>query len=317
MNPESTVVVHMTKVMPNSTVASTRIATFISEQLCCPLLDTTKKICNAKDAETVILVNGPSAFCEEGLLDSLAELVATAKTFVWCSNDYTVYPATQIRTVLDDNPDLRVLSWSATPEWPENFLARQTYMRILKDVRYINWNSLTYNPRPIPDSLQSGLLYWGAYRQRRAKEFERFFETSMFPVKVSCTRAGGKKFEELDSRIELIPPLTAETWPAMTTLYIQDDLSSKFYTSPANRFYEALSAGIPMYFQPESATTFERAGFSIDRWVVNGPRELAISIQKEVEAGPNHSGRVQRELWGHDFVGDLRIRLQELYKDLV
>jgi hypothetical protein len=58
-------------------------------------------------------------------------------------------------------------------------------------------------------------------------------------------------------------------------------MSHSEFHSPANRFYEMLSAGLPMVFQPECGSTMRKAGYNPEPWFVEKPRHVALAMAKK------------------------------------
>lgn len=306
-----TVVIHMTKCKPSSTVASTRIARFIADTLAVPLHDTVDTLCKLKPVRRVILVNGPSAFCEEGMLELLGEIVDNCEHFVWCMNDYTIYPPTQVRAVLPTVD--RVSNWSTVPSLEKGtYQTRKTYMRIAdtNNIKYINWNSLTYKPVPLPEEYRGGLFYYGAFRQYRQQDFNEYFAPeATYPIVISTTKQASVKFEDINPNITFIPPFVNNEMPPMASLYIEDKESHELYCSPANRFYECLAAGVPIFFDAKCVPTMETAGYDVSPWKVRDRKHLGAMI----ELNPREIAKIQRRDWGQrDYVGELTSRLKEL-----
>ena len=59
------------------------------------------------------------------------------------------------------------------------------------------------------------------------------------------------------------------------TIYLEDETSNDVYTSPANRFYEALSADLFMFVDDIAAHTLKRAGYEVPpEWVIKTPADI-------------------------------------------
>lgn len=308
------IVVHMTPCKPNSTIASARVARFICDTLGFDLVDTAGK---AEDAvmlnssiDHLFIVNGPMAFCD--FLPALADLVRRAKKVIFVQQDYTIMPPSA--TSKAESPFRRVFA--------ELNLRPIFWTTVEKNVqrpmdRYINWNQLTYNPqtfKSIPS--HRGLLYYGAYREKREVMFRKYFKNAPYEVQISTTALRGKKFKALDEKIIIIPPFEGiEFMPnACASIYIEDALSSREFHSPANRFYELLSAGIPIFFEASSLNMLGKASIVPDPdWVVKCPQEL---YRKMNTLDLDVMRRKQCELWDADYVGQLRQRVLDLWAEL-
>lgn len=297
------VVVHMTKCKPGSTIASTRIANFLAEELEIPLVDDTPEL--ADEYGTVFLVNGPSAFFE--WRDELAEMIRRCQLMVWVQNDYTVFPPTQVRRALED-ADINVVFWSTIPARIEHSFWRDYAM---DEDRCINWNRLTWTPIQPEEPTIPGLFYYGAFRDGRRRFFEEYLDTTLYPVHVSASKKAFGKFEDMNALIEQVDPLpdlVKQIQQFTATVYCEDRWSHENYCCPANRFYECLSAGLCQFIDVNSVHTLEEGGFEVpEEWMVSCAEDVAERLE---EAWP--IALLQRQVWGQgDHVQDLRDEVQE------
>ncbi len=305
------IIVHMTEIKPTSTIASARVAKFISETLGVMVVDTKGKadlILPCDDQlEHLIIVNGPMAFCD--FLPQLGELVRKAKKVIWVQQDYTISPPapnskaeSPFRKAFADR-HLRPNYWTTVTE---NVSAPGD--------AYINWNKLTYTPpEPIPRPTEENtLLYYGAFREKRKSSFSRYFSGTMYKVKISTTPIRAKKFEKaynVQGKIYTAAPFSKPSMmPACTaSIYIEDDKSHKEFHSPANRFYELLSAGIPILFDQLSIPMLNKAGiYPKQEWIVNGHQEVSKAF-KELDMA--EVVVAQQKMWGKDYISELRNEL--------
>lgn len=318
------IVVHMTPCKPNSTIASARVARFIVDTLSnlqgppsswFGLIDTKEKAEEAvllnSSIDHLFIVNGPMAFCD--FLPALADLVRRARKVIWVQQDYTIMPPaaqgkaeTPFRKVFRDL-ELRPIFWTTV----------EKNIKTTRD-RYVNWNQLTYAQQPLkPLYLEQPLLmYYGAYREKREPMFIKYFHRPSYIVNVSTTTLRGKKFKAIDKDIHIVEPFTGlgNMPECSASLYIEDPLSSKEFHSPANRFYELLSAGIPIFFEASSLAMLAKGGIVPDpNWVVQCPTEL---YSKMVNTDLELMQVMQRDMWHADYVGQLRQRVLQLWAEL-
>lgn len=316
------IIVHMTPCKPNSTIASARVARFMLETLNkgegsgehFTLVDTLQTAEMAVllngSVDTLFIVNGPMAFCD--FLEPLSHLVRKAKKVVFVQQDYTIMPPsasgsaeTPFRKVFRDL-GLRPIFWTTV----------QKNVSATWD-RYINWNQLTYDPQPFPVlPEEKSLLYYGAYREKREPMFIKYFHKAPYFVNVSTTTLRGKKFKMIDPTIGIIPPFEgiANMPVCSASIYIEDPKSSREFHSPANRFYELLSAGIPIFFEESTLKMLGQASIVPDPdWVVKCPQEL---YSKMISMDLDAMRKAQRMKWHTDYVGELRIRLQQMWQEL-
>lgn len=294
-------VVHMTECKPHSTVASARVARFISETLGLLLVDTEERasalLKSNAGIERLIIVNGPMAFCS--FLGPLSELVRKAQLVIWVQQDYTIMPPSStsraespFRKVFADRK-LRPIFWTTC----------EHNIRTSQD-RYINWNSLTYAPLEIvPPDPDRFLLYYGAFREKRIPSFKRFFSCPRpYPLRISTTITRSKKFCELiglgEVYVQPFPDVISGAKGYSASLYIEDERSHSEFHSPANRFYEMLSAGVPLLFDHLCLPMLSKAGIEVpDQWAVVGKDELS---EKFSQIDKVTTAQEQRRLWHDD-----------------
>lgn len=308
------IVVHMTECKPHSTVASARVARFISETLSILLVDTGARAESVLGSNAtinrLIIVNGPMAFCD--FLEPLSRLVKKAMTVIWVQQDYTIMPPSAdskaespFRKVFADRK-LRPIFWTTCEH---NIKTDQD--------KYINWNELTYRPQPILEEGVNKVLYYGAFREKRLESFNRFFRDPKYPLAISTTTLRSKKFRELGTGEVFVQPfddVVVGARPYAASLYIEDERSHREFHSPANRFYEMLSAGVPMFFDHQCLPMLDKAGITVpDKWVVKDQAELS---EKFGFLDKKAAAQEQRDMWSSDYVHHLKQRLKEIWNVL-
>lgn len=311
-------VVHMSKITSGVTQASVKVAKLLAQELKCEILERENDALTAP-YDNVFIVNSPSAFC--GFLDQLVSICKMSNRLIWVMQDYTVYPPTQLREYLYGSKRKMEL-WGTLPTLPEAYRDRKTYGNInFKADHVINWNALGYSYRNMVQPDKEGIIYWGAFRVMpshttdRWGDFSRYLlgSTVEYPVTISTSAKSIEKFQnEIENdHVTVIGPFDnlitdIQAWPA--TVYIEDVLSHRTFCQPANRFYEALGAGIAIFFDRDSVRTMSMAGFNVkDDWIVNnanGVRRLlpmagAIAVE-------------QREEWDMDYNAQMIDHLEVL-----
>lgn len=297
------IVAHMTPVVPESTIASARIANFIATELGYTLVDRAENV-PIGPIERLVIVNGPMAFC--GFLDELGGMVLRAKQVVWAQNDYTLHPP--------------AAESNAKSPFRAAFAARSlrpTYWTtVLNNVQegsdaYVNWNQLTWAPiEPSNSTTTPELLYYGAYRTQREEAFKRFFDTPLYQTLVSTTVIRGKKFRALNPNIIIVPPFktVADYAHCRLSLYIADKKSCTQQHSPANRFYECISARIPLLFDATTVRMLAESGLEIDSsWQVTSPEEVLVWLKDETRC--KDLAYTQFERFNSDYRDVLRMQL--------
>lgn len=260
-----TAVINMMKCSDHSIIASNRIAKYLSLKMKCILIDRKEAIPHF-NFERVFVVNGPTLFCN--FRDDLKKLVENAKEVVWIQNDYAI---TIPKFVKDKKP----IMWSAC----ENLTGATEYA-------YVNWNQLTYTEGlGFGEPRYKGLCYYGAFRAGRKRYFEKYLSSDRYPVYISTSKSGKNDFKQIArgaqffEATELVPTLAQ----FQSSLYIEDEATHDQYHSPANRFYEALSARVLQLFDYTCLNTFTKADIDISPWVVAGPQQYAEALLQSEE----------------------------------
>lgn len=298
-----------TKPSPDSTVASNRIATFVSDTLDLPLL------CDeAVDSkwDVLFIVNGGFAFCP--VRDELGRAVRRAKRVVWIQNDYTIYCPTDNGTAETTFrrafTKRRELGLPPVDQWT-------TVLRLASktpDSAYVNWNSLTSSPKalPISPTVMETLLYYGAYRQGRRAAFDTYFDKPAVETHVSST---SKQFALAYRRVVAVPPLAAFGFRYALNahglgLYLEDKRSHHDYHSPANRFYEMLSSGLPMVFEPAAAPLLlQHAAIDVRPYMVTSRKSIRRAL-----GARNEIAHEQAAAWDKPYLSKLTQHVRRLYR---
>jgi len=302
-------VVHMTKVVAGSTVASGRIATFICNTLGLPLIDTDEKAREITSIDKLIIVNGPMAFCD--FLPELGRLVQIAHTVVWVQNDYTIKPpkdsgdaTSPFRKAFADKK-LRPVYWSTVTD----------NVQTPKDT-YVNWNALTWDIRPMRTPTVEGLFYYGAFREHRVKSFEKFFNTEYYNVTISTTGQRAAKFKSVAPNCNIVSPskdIIHDIGGYQASIYIEDDKSHVQFHSLANRFYECVSSGTALLVDSNCLKVFTTSGLNLST-------DCIVSNAADVKKALSRSALLandQRASWGAlDHKQTLKQQLLEAYAKL-
>ena len=267
-------------VSKNSMVASTRIAAFLENelQIQCVWND---EISNHTNLDILFLVNGATAYCR--VLDELSLAVLGAKRIVWIQNDYKIYPP-----INDGN--------AASP-FRKAFLARRMHQKphlefwstCEKESKatalstYINWNCLSMRAKQLSANVTGDdLVYYGSHRDGRVKAFERYFNQPKCEITISSP---SKKFAELYrhpsiKHLGVVDYLSKWLSERGLSLYLEDRKSHNEFHSPPNRFYEMLSAGLPMVFEQETGRTLRRAGYNPEKYMISNSLQAACLLDQ-------------------------------------
>lgn len=316
------------KITDDSIVASVRIARFLSQTLGIPL--TWDASIADEPLDVLMIVNGAYAFAGNELLASLGEAIKSAERVLWIQNDYTVIPpkdeggaespfrkAFRIR---HDNSMAATDYWTTVEPMSHPGHVSSTGYRLGRGSKYVNWNVLTTEdlPRkPFRDrSCPDRVLYYGSFRKDREKYFERYFRAPMIPMLFSCPT---KKAEETFTSLMVLHEtklldLYGYLEEFGAGLYLEDRKSHVEFHSPANRFYEMLSAHLPIIFQPESQRMMSRAGYEVGDYTIWSDHEQ----QRELYDRRELIGREQRSVWWEKVIAErlsLPDRVRQIWTD--
>lgn len=314
------------RVSPDSIVASVRIARFVSEILGDVPVCWDETI-NDHPLDALIIVGGAYAFAKGDTLFHLGQAIERAGQVIWIQNDFTVIPpkdesgaespfrkAFRDRYFSTGRPS--VSFWTTVDVMSRPGIAPSGHL-CGEYSTYINWNALAMDPvrltkpwaeRACPDAI----LYYGSYRKDREKYFMRYFSEPRAQTFFSCpTKKAEEMFPNLihETKLESLYEYLGEFGLG---LYLEDRKSHTEFHSPANRFYEMLSSGLPIVFQPEAQRMMGKAGYDISQYILwnadEGPAMLARReemlltqrsewFEKAVEEREGLT-RTLREAWG-------------------
>lgn len=289
-------VVNFFKVTPSSTIASNRIAVYIAQMTGAALIDSPEAAFPFQ-YDVLYVINGPPIYCK--FIKSVVKLVGMAKEVVWVGNDY----ACRIPKWVKDKRPLVMAAYDNAWSYPRHV--------------YVNWNQLTYEPgRDRQAFTVPGVAYYGAYREQREVYFKKYLSrTAPYPVHISASGRAQPRFALLHRAAHWFDAtdLLNAMGRYQASIYLEDNTTHKVYCSPANRFYELLSAGCAQYFDKSCQRTFDRAGLNITPWAVDSAQELAERLQDSEQ----DANAQRRELYlGQDYLGQLRDQFSAAQSEL-
>lgn len=304
-----------TKPTPDATTASTRVATFLSELLEVPLAHDAAATQSPED--DLIIVNGSYAFC--GQLPALAVAVRHARRIAWVQQDYTI--VIPKHTSQGHSPFRAAFRLRHKAGLSPVTIWTTCLPLINQRDRYVNWNSLFYTPLPASrrSALRRGstrtLLYYGSYRAGRVAYFDRYLSERIPGIRTVISGASDK-FERY-AHAEILPTIKPRSsmYEVLAQqglgLYLEDRRSHSYYHSPSTRFYEMLSAGLPMVFQPEAVPMLKKYGdLDVSPYVVTSTQDIRRAMERREEIGAQ-----QRRRWHHDYVGALKRSVHKVVSD--
>lgn len=288
----NTVLFAFAKPSDRSMVVSPRIATFIAKTLRVPLCYD-ERILEHKKPDVLILVNGAFAFCKH--LESVAQIIRTAKRVVWVQNDYTIIPPKAVSGAVSPfRAAFRERTARGLP-WIDFWTTCERNASVSELSRYINWNALTMSDTALPideDPTHDYPLYYGAYRVNRQRAFDRYFTRMRYVISTPSA-----KFAARYPRAKVVPPFPQSDFLGTLNtyalgLYLEDRRSHTEFHSPANRFYEMLSAGLPMVFEPEARRMMRHAGYKIKPFIVRSRHDVKAAMRDRLAIA-----QMQRSTW--------------------
>lgn len=175
----------------------------------------------------------------------------------------------------------------------------------VKEHRFININQASYDPMDMLP-LGEGFIYWGSFRKNRTRYFDKYFHTEAYKVNVSASNRSHDKFSEYYN----YRPLDKISVPSdlrkfAFTVYMRDLHQPK--QCPANRFYEAISAGLAMFFDEECLMDF---GPDVNPWVVSCPKDILKYDLEQVR-------QQQANLFRKDYHTQLRRELTKILGEII
>jgi hypothetical protein len=281
------------KVSDKSMVASVRVARYVAQLLGVPLIDN-GDIAKAAP-EVLIIINGAFAFCS--CLEELGTAVQKAKKIVWVQQDYTIIPP--INDGNATSPFRRAFTlrrergldhihmWSTVPEKITTALGH-----------YCNWNCLTLDDADDAtvakrrEGADDDLFYYGSFRSGRVKDFDRYFIDPRLETQISSpSKKFAERYPQCGHHGKIEGSFYHELGQHGLGLYVEDKWSHSHFCSPANRFYEMLSAGLPMVFQPECGSMLRKAGYDPAPYYCDGARKVPELMKRREAIGAEQRAR--------------------------
>jgi len=271
-----------------STVATVRLTKYIvqrlaSKGLSVTLIDSVEK-CHPKKYDALITINGVFLFCN--FKQEYAALVHMNNRHIWVGQDYN--PNMWIPAVSGYDIKSRFYGKSDATLIAAYQRKTDNHKKIPK-YKYLNWNQLTYIPGiPEKQFTVPGVMYYGAFREHREVYFRKYFVDAPYQLNIAApTPKHQNKFLALNPKAKIFQfekSIPEEAGKFQCALYIEDTYShvgtpKGIYSSPANRFYEYLSAGVLTFFDKSVKGTFDIAGIDVSPWVVDSKFELAEKMK--------------------------------------
>lgn len=278
-------VVHINTCKEHSVAPTAMIAQYVADTLGIPFIHDKISASKYMDSYDVLFVKyGILLYCD--FREQLFQIYENAGRVINLENDYTMEPDYRLTK---RNSSYEV--WSNMP-WSVK----------KHGGAYINWNMLTWERVEWTDPKLKGLGYYGSYRPDREVYFEKYFKSSLYPVHISTYKRNAISFRDLNPNIKIYSPFRhrQQIQAFQMVLYIEDRFIHTHYNSPANRFYECLYNGVPMCFDKSCRNTFREAGYVIDPFVVDGPKDVQKLLKNSHQVMA-----LQHEQWYRDYRKEL------------
>src|SRR5215475_5760059 len=292
------------RIYEDSMVASQRIARLIAKELKLEITTDLNIDQQPDKVDLLLIINGAYGYCR--CLNRLGPLVERSEKVVWVQNDYWIIPP-KAQSGAESPFRLAFRNRSAAGKDHIHYWTTiKSNAGATKFSSYVNWNALTFDEKVTEADIKKrrtlagdDVFYFGSWRDGRATYFDRYFTNPRVPVTISSPLVKGKnKFAERYKHpsVRHVDKITENFYNYLGArgmgLYLEDRKSHNEYHSPPNRFYEMLSAGLPIVFQPEAGYTLRQAGYD------PAPYQAATSIELErVVRKRGEIGRAQRAEW--------------------
>ena len=245
----------------------------------------------------VVINFGNHQYLGSTILNGLSHSLRRVGRTVFFMDDYQAPPATQMRKAVEGACNLLITNISE--EITRNSLSK--FEKV-----YLNLNKASWNPQDLRKTKYPGsFIYWGSYRKGREDWYSRYFKQQVYRTFVSSSNRGHDKFFEAGfnytPRNKLVIPIDLQDYGF--TVYMRDVKQPA--QSPANRFYEAVSAGLPIFFDRNCIPHVEVPERVYD-FVVNSAADIEGMPNGELKAVQT----IQRKIWGK------RDYRQELINDI-
>jgi hypothetical protein len=274
-----------------SMVASVKVARFIRDELQLELTHDARTL--AKDLDVLIIVNGAYAFAKH--LQELHDAILGAGRIVWVQQDYSIVPP--INNGQAQSPFRKAFVERREQGKPHldfwTTCAKESTATPLSTL--INWNCLSMLQKPLtPFATHDDVAYYGSYRGGRRRAFDRFFKNPLVKMIISSP---SKRFQEIYSstnvrHVGVQDDLLKWLGERAMGLYLEDEKSHREYHSPPNRFYEMLSAGVPMVFEEGAGPTLRRMNYNPAEYTVSKSLDIFRKLEQR-----DRISKEQREKW--------------------
>lgn len=272
---------------PDGSLANARTAQWLADKLGIPLI-CGPEIEEQRDLDALFLVAGVFMYCR--VLPQVAVAIEHAKHVFWVQNDYTIQPP--LADGKAESPFRKAFRLRRMAGKPDThfWTTMEKASQRTPLSAYLNWNSMAFEERlRTKNELLAALgkktpavFYYGADRAGRQIYFDRYFKGQEAPLVISSFSKSMMRYNDDATVIGAFPRsiFFDELNLFSMGLYLEDRKSHQEFTSPATRFYEMLSVGMAMVFQPEAAPMLKKAGYDVTPYLVQRPRDLSAMLSE-------------------------------------
>jgi hypothetical protein len=247
--------------------------------------------------DDVVINIGNHQYFGSEILNKVAEKLGSVKRTVFFMDDYQSPPPTQLRKAVLDASNILITN-----------IQDVSNRRCLNHFQpeFVDLNKLSFHLLSLKDPLyKRSFIYWGSYRKGREDYYYKYFKPNLYPTYVSSSIRGHKKFESayLDYRYLEKLNLPDDLQKYGFTVYMKDDKQPKI--CPANRFYESISAGLPIFFERNCLQDFENVP---EAYIMDSPENIPLNNLNQIQVE-------QRKLWGNrDYRTEAKTKIADILK---
>ena len=278
-----------------SRVSSMKIAVFIRDFLKIPLLTGKSKILKPKKVDFLFIINSSLSFTTQEFRDFIPAQIKKSKIVIYIQNDYLLVPRKFWRE-FNSRP---FIFWSSIKRKVVN-----------KDDKFMNFNVITYKPQKRIAPIKDVLFYYGSCRPNRIDDMRKYLNSKRYKVNISASSGVAlKRYNILcpnaDCYHDKSESIVDQIQKHKASIYMIDKTTARNLEMPANRFYECLSAGVPILFDSKAELMMKKAGYNVTPYIVNSDKDVKILMK-------SYKNIAQNQLkWRKDFINNLKVEIKK------
>jgi hypothetical protein len=238
--------------------------------------------------DVLFLINGSVGFSTH--LETLAPMILKARRVVWVQTDYT--NAIPLSNGNAQSPFRRAFVERVEKGRPEMDVWTSVFCNQERTPlsALINWNLVAAPPAaamlPPKPAKALTLHYYGYFRPERIRSFDKYF-VNVPGVEVRVNTPSEAKYKTRYPHITVDPtmPMHTADGPAILNaqafgIYLTDKETPKSAAFPYQRFYEVISSGTALLFEPEACIPAKTMGFDASPYVLHDTADLPTWTRK-------------------------------------